>query len=143
MASRSSSQLKEWLQETIQASGSKGTTRDRTQYGVPLVLIDSDAGLYVLFNSMFADIEADNLKIGLICVVPTGKVEVSTRDVTVKVGQHVKEGEHFGMASSFWPSPHDRLWTCSHEAMVPFRWLDTLCFVSQRRKDRGMSPAWA
>ncbi|KAI7155459.1 hypothetical protein KC349_g6965 [Hortaea werneckii] len=42
-------------------------------------------------------IEADNPKIGLICVMPIGMVEVSTCDVTVKVGQHVKKGEQLGM----------------------------------------------
>lgn len=44
-------------------------------------------------------IEADNPKIGLICVMPIGMVEVSTCDVTVKEGQHVEKGEQLGMVS--------------------------------------------
>lgn len=51
-------------------------------------------------------IEADNPKIGLICVVPIGMVEVSTCDITVKEGQHVKKGEQLGMVRpSKYPSP--------------------------------------
>jgi phosphatidylserine decarboxylase len=44
-------------------------------------------------------IEADNPAIGLMCVMPVGMVEVSTCDVTVKVGQHVKKGDQLGMVS--------------------------------------------
>lgn len=36
-------------------------------------------------------IEADNPDIGLMCVIPIGMVEVSTIDITVKEGQHVKK----------------------------------------------------
>lgn len=42
-------------------------------------------------------IEADNPDIGLMCVIPIGMVEVSTCDVTVKEGQHVKKGDQLGM----------------------------------------------
>ena len=42
-------------------------------------------------------IEADNPDIGLMCVMPVGMVEVSTCDVIVKQGQHVKKGEQLGM----------------------------------------------
>lgn len=42
-------------------------------------------------------IQADNPKIGLMCVMPIGMVEVSTCDVTVKTGQHVKKGDQLGM----------------------------------------------
>lgn len=45
-------------------------------------------------------IEADNKDIGLMCVMPVGMVEVSTCDITVKEGQHVKKGEQLGMVSS-------------------------------------------
>jgi len=48
-------------------------------------------------------IKADNPKIGLLCVLAVGMVEVSTCDVTVQEGQHVKKGDqrkqsqfHFG-----------------------------------------------
>ncbi|KAE8451662.1 hypothetical protein EG329_003119 [Mollisiaceae sp. DMI_Dod_QoI] len=42
-------------------------------------------------------IEADNPAIGLMCVIPIGMVEVSTCDITVKEGQHVKKGDQLGM----------------------------------------------
>lgn len=44
-------------------------------------------------------IEADNKEIGLMCVMPVGMVEVSTCEITVKEGQHVKKGEQLGMVS--------------------------------------------
>ncbi|KAH8928537.1 phosphatidylserine decarboxylase family protein [Atractiella rhizophila] len=42
-------------------------------------------------------IEADNKKIGLMCFVGVGMVEVSTCDIGVKVGQKVKKGDEIGM----------------------------------------------
>lgn len=42
-------------------------------------------------------IEADDPRIGLMCFMPVGMAEVSTCDVTVKVGQHVAKGEELGM----------------------------------------------
>lgn len=42
-------------------------------------------------------IEADNPAIGLMAVVPIGMVEVSTCDITVKEGDHVKKGDQLGM----------------------------------------------
>lgn len=42
-------------------------------------------------------IEADNPKIGLMCVVPVGMAEVSSCEITVKVGQQVEKGEQLGM----------------------------------------------
>lgn len=44
-------------------------------------------------------IEADNPDIGLMCAMMVGMVEVSTCDITVKEGQHVKKGEQLGMVS--------------------------------------------
>jgi len=41
--------------------------------------------------------EADNPDIGLMCFVGIGMDEVSTCDITVKEGQHVKKGECTGM----------------------------------------------
>lgn len=41
--------------------------------------------------------EADNPKIGLMAFVGIGMDEVSTCDITVKEGQHVKKGEQIGM----------------------------------------------
>ena len=42
-------------------------------------------------------IEADNPKIGLMCVMPVGMAEVSSCQVTVKVGDPIKKGEELGM----------------------------------------------
>ncbi|HEY4594020.1 MAG TPA: phosphatidylserine decarboxylase family protein [Thermoanaerobaculia bacterium] len=42
-------------------------------------------------------IEADNPAIGLMCVMPIGMAEVSSCEITVKVGQHVDKGEQLGM----------------------------------------------
>jgi phosphatidylserine decarboxylase len=42
-------------------------------------------------------IEADNPAIGLMCFMAVGMAEVSTCDITVKVGQHVTKGEELGM----------------------------------------------
>lgn len=41
-------------------------------------------------------IEADNPKIGLMAVIAIGMVEVSTCDVTVKVGDKIKKGHQLG-----------------------------------------------
>ncbi|PWW79444.1 hypothetical protein C7212DRAFT_275589 [Tuber magnatum] len=42
-------------------------------------------------------IEADNPDIGLMCFMAVGMAEVSTCDIRVQVGQHVKKGEQLGM----------------------------------------------
>ncbi|OEC42191.1 phosphatidylserine decarboxylase family protein [Aeromonas sp. DNP9] len=42
-------------------------------------------------------IEADNPKIGLMCVVPVGMAEVSSCEVTVQPGQRIEKGEQLGM----------------------------------------------
>ena len=42
-------------------------------------------------------IEADNPAIGLMCFLGIGMTEVSTCDITVKVGQHIKKGDEMGM----------------------------------------------
>ncbi len=42
-------------------------------------------------------IEADNPDIGLMCVMPVGMAEVSTCQITVYEGQHVKKGDQLGM----------------------------------------------
>ncbi|KAJ4286150.1 hypothetical protein N0V90_013499 [Kalmusia sp. IMI 367209] len=41
--------------------------------------------------------EADNRDIGLVCFLGIGMTEVSTCDITVKEGQHVKKGDEIGM----------------------------------------------
>jgi phosphatidylserine decarboxylase len=42
-------------------------------------------------------IEADNPKIGLMCVIPVGMAEVSSCQITVKVGERVEKGQQLGM----------------------------------------------
>lgn len=42
-------------------------------------------------------IEADNPKIGLMCVVPVGMAEVSSCEITVQEGDRVKKGDQLGM----------------------------------------------
>jgi phosphatidylserine decarboxylase len=42
-------------------------------------------------------IEADNPDIGLMCFMPVGMAEVSTCEITVYEGQHVKKGDELGM----------------------------------------------
>jgi phosphatidylserine decarboxylase len=42
-------------------------------------------------------IEADNPAIGLMCVLPVGMAEVSSCEITVYQGQHVKKGDQLGM----------------------------------------------
>jgi phosphatidylserine decarboxylase len=42
-------------------------------------------------------IQADDPRIGLMCFMSVGMAEVSTCDVTVAVGQHVKKGDEIGM----------------------------------------------
>jgi len=42
-------------------------------------------------------IEADNKDLGLVCFLGIGMTEVSTCDITVKEGQHVKKGDEIGM----------------------------------------------
>jgi phosphatidylserine decarboxylase len=42
-------------------------------------------------------IEADNPDIGLMCIMFVGMAEVSSNDITVREGQHVKKGDQLGM----------------------------------------------
>lgn len=42
-------------------------------------------------------IEADNPDIGVMCVLPVGMAEVSTCEITVYEGQHVRKGDQIGM----------------------------------------------
>ena len=42
-------------------------------------------------------IKADNPKIGLMCFVAVGMSEVSSDEITVRVGQHVNKGDQLGM----------------------------------------------
>jgi phosphatidylserine decarboxylase len=42
-------------------------------------------------------IEADNPAIGLMCIMPVGMTEISSCEITVYEGQHVKKGDQLGM----------------------------------------------
>lgn len=75
-------------------------------------------------------IEADNSSIGLMCVMPVGMVEVSTCDITVKEGQHVKKGEQLGMVSFLMHRRLIRSTTDKYE--VPFWRLYSLHTVWER-----------
>ena len=58
---------------------------------------DSQAFLTAVATRAVIFIEADNPAIGLMCVVPVGMAEVSSCEITVEPGQHVKKGDPLGM----------------------------------------------
>ncbi len=58
---------------------------------------DSQPFLTAVATRALIFIEADNPKIGLMCVMPVGMAEVSSCEITVKTGQRVKKGEQLGM----------------------------------------------
>jgi phosphatidylserine decarboxylase len=58
---------------------------------------NSQAFLAAVATRALIFIEADNPAIGLMCVIPIGMAEVSSCEITVKVGQHVDKGEQLGM----------------------------------------------
>jgi phosphatidylserine decarboxylase len=58
---------------------------------------DSQPFLTAVATRALIFIEADDPKIGLMCVVPVGMAEVSSCQITVKVGDRVKKGDQLGM----------------------------------------------
>lgn len=58
---------------------------------------DSQAFITELATRALIFIQADNPDIGLMCVIFVGMAEVSTCDITVYEGQHVKKGDQLGM----------------------------------------------
>jgi phosphatidylserine decarboxylase len=58
---------------------------------------DSQPFLTAVATRALIFIEADNPKIGLMCVMPVGMAEVSSCQVTVKVGERVEKGQQLGM----------------------------------------------
>jgi phosphatidylserine decarboxylase len=58
---------------------------------------DSQPFLTAVATRALIFIEADNPKIGLMCVMPVGMAEVSSCQVTVKVGDRVEKGQQLGM----------------------------------------------
>lgn len=58
---------------------------------------DSQPFLTAVATRALIFIEADNPKIGLMCVVPVGMAEVSSCEITVKAGQRVEKGDPLGM----------------------------------------------
>jgi phosphatidylserine decarboxylase len=44
-------------------------------------------------------IEVDNTDIGLMCIMLVGMVGISTCDIAVKIGEHVKKGDQLSLVS--------------------------------------------
>ena len=63
----------------------------------PVVANDSQAFLTATATRAVIFIKADNPKIGLMCFVAVGMSEVSSDEITVRVGQHVNKGDQLGM----------------------------------------------
>jgi phosphatidylserine decarboxylase len=58
---------------------------------------DSQPFLTAVATRALIFIEADNSKIGLMCVMPVGMAEVSSCEITVKAGERVEKGGQLGM----------------------------------------------
>jgi phosphatidylserine decarboxylase len=58
---------------------------------------DSQGYITAVATRAMIFIEADNPAIGLMCFMPVGMAEVSTCDIRVYEGQHVKKGDPLGM----------------------------------------------
>ncbi len=58
---------------------------------------DSQGYITAVATRALIFIQADNPDIGLMCVMPVGMAEVSTCQMTVYEGQHVKKGDQIGM----------------------------------------------
>ena len=63
----------------------------------PVAANDSQAFLTATATRAVIFIKADNPKIGLMCFVAVGMSEVSSDEITVRVGQHVNKGDQLGM----------------------------------------------
>jgi phosphatidylserine decarboxylase len=59
--------------------------------------IESQAYITAVATRAMLFIEADNPAIGLMCVLPVGMAEVSSCEITVYEGQHVRKGDQLGM----------------------------------------------
>ncbi|KAJ5106689.1 Phophatidylserine decarboxylase-domain-containing protein [Penicillium angulare] len=82
----------------------KTYTIQGTYFSTPGAIDDGNGRLvnYPAYNSAMSTrsvtlINADNPAIGLIAFIAVGMVEVSSCEVTVKEGQHVKKGDEIGM----------------------------------------------
>lgn len=58
---------------------------------------NSQAFLTAVATRALIFIEADNPKIGLMCIMPVGMADVSSCELTVKPGDRVEKGEQLGM----------------------------------------------
>lgn len=58
---------------------------------------DSQPFLTAVATRALIFIEADNPKIGLMCVMPVGMAEVSSCEITVTAGERVEKGDELGM----------------------------------------------
>ncbi|ODM15676.1 hypothetical protein SI65_08910 [Aspergillus cristatus] len=76
-----------------------GTTspRDNHTYIDDVGIVTAETYLTSMATRAVIFIEADNPAIGTVAFVGVGMAEVSTCDITVKEGQHVKKGEQLGM----------------------------------------------
>jgi hypothetical protein len=101
----------------------------------------SQAYLTEVATRCFIYIQADNPKIGLMCVMPVGMVEVSTCDITVKEGQHVKKGDQLGMVSFEFVAVVLEHLVADSRLTVPFRRLHALPLLPQRRYGGGITGA--
>ncbi|WP_288551910.1 phosphatidylserine decarboxylase family protein [uncultured Lactobacillus sp.] len=63
----------------------------------PVAANDLQAFLTATATRAVIFIKADNPKIGLMCFVAVGMSEVSSDEITVRVGQHVNKGDQLGM----------------------------------------------
>jgi phosphatidylserine decarboxylase len=58
---------------------------------------DSQSFITALATRALIFIQADNPDIGLVCFIAVGMAEVSTCEITIEPGQHIKKGDEMGM----------------------------------------------
>ena len=102
----------------------------------PLGPSGSQAFVTAVATRMLVFIEADNTNIGLMCFMAVGMTEVSTCEISVKVGDRIKKGDQLGVSLSFSLESarfffiYLRLFFID----VPLWWLEPLFDISSRNK---------
>jgi phosphatidylserine decarboxylase len=88
----------------VRGTITKGYLKDGTYYSEapsegfdPAGPNDSQGYITAVATRAIIFIEADNPDIGLMCVLAVGMCEVSTCEITVYEGQHVRKGDQIGM----------------------------------------------
>lgn len=76
--------------------GEDRSDSDSQQNNKSLLIEDSQPFLSAVAARCVILIESENTKVGKVAIVFIGMVEISSTEVTVKVGQHVKKGEEIG-----------------------------------------------